>query len=71
MADKNDRAIQHGEGPLRERDIIGQRNGRILDNRDTLASPSQDVVDALPAGSIRKTAVNEDDVLHVIGCVCV
>jgi hypothetical protein len=63
VADKNDRSILLGDGTLRESDVIGERDCRILDVGDIVTLSGQSVVDALPAGAVDEAAVDEDDIL--------
>ena len=70
MADENHRAVLRGKCPLRDRHVIRQRNGRILDDRDGIAVLLQGFVDTLPAGSVHEAPVDQNDVLHTGQCVC-
>jgi hypothetical protein len=42
-------------------DIVGQRYRRILDYGDTVAVLLENLIDALPTGTVHKTTVNEND----------
>ncbi|MCY1240480.1 hypothetical protein D9M72_533320 [compost metagenome] len=63
VADEYDRAVLCGDRALGDGDVIGKRQGRVLDDGDVVAVLLEDVVDALPAGAIDEAAVNEHDIL--------
>src|ERR1700731_1689723 len=70
MTDEDDRAVLRCDCALRDHHVVRQRDGRILDDCDRVAVLLQGFVDALPTGSVHQTAVDENDVLHNCGCVC-
>ena len=47
--------------PLGHGNVVGERERRILDDADVVAVLRQVLVDALPAGAVHETAVDEDD----------
>src|SRR5256885_6732189 len=53
---------------FRSRHIICQREGRILDDRDSVAVSLQGFVDTLPTRSVYEAAVDQNDVLHIGMC---
>src|SRR5437660_4870595 len=65
MADQNHRAVLRGKRSLSYRHIICQREGRILDDRDSVAVSLQGFVDTLPTRSVHEAAVDQNDVLHI------
>src|SRR5205807_5183606 len=68
MADQNHRAVLRGKRSLSYRHIICQREGRILDDRDSVAVSLQGFVDTLPTRSVHEAAVDQNDVLHIGMC---
>jgi len=63
MADQNHRTVLRGQRAFRDRDVIRQRIGRILNDRDGLAVLLEQVIDALPTGAVHEPPVHENDVL--------
>ena len=63
VADENDRLALRVDDALGRGHVAFERQRRILDDADVVAVLLQDVVDALPAGAVHETAVNENDVL--------
>src|SRR5262249_55926650 len=68
MADEDDGAVLRGERALRYRHVIGQRDGRILDDRDRVPVFLEGFVDTYPAGAVDEPSVDENDVLHIPRC---
>ena len=61
MADEDDRVLRGCNRALGDDHVIGERDGRVLDDDDFVSVLGQDVVDALPAGSVDESAVDQDD----------
>src|SRR6202045_5155368 len=70
MTDEDHWAVLRCDCAFRDRHVVCQRDGRILDNRDRVAVLLQGFVDALPTGPVHQTAVDEYDVLHNCRTVC-
>src|SRR5215831_18192520 len=66
MANEDHRAILCGQRPLGDGDIVRQRPGGMLDDRNRVALLLERPVDALPARPVYKSAMNEHDVLDSI-----
>ncbi len=65
VADKNRGAVLLRQHASRDRDVVGQRRRRILDDAHVMAVLLQDRVDRLPSRAVHKTAMNENDVDRV------
>jgi hypothetical protein len=63
VADENDRFALRVDDALGRIRVALERQCRILYDADVVTVLPQDAVDALPAGPIDKTAVNENYVL--------
>jgi hypothetical protein len=61
MANEKDRIALCVDHLLGRGDVARERNRRILDDADVVAVLPQEAIDALPAGAVRETAVNEND----------
>src|SRR5437660_1473131 len=70
VADKNRRRVLGRKSALGNRDIILQRYRRILNDADIVTVVLQNPVYALPARTIHKTTVNQDNVLHTSSSHC-
>ena len=61
VADEDDRIALLADDHLGGGDVVLERDGRVLHDPDLVAVLPQEVVDAPPAGSVRPSAVHEDD----------
>jgi hypothetical protein len=61
VANDNDGLALGVDDALGRSDVAFERKRRILDDADAVAVFLQVFVDALPAGAIHETAVNEND----------
>src|SRR5919106_5632276 len=61
MPDEDDRLARRVNSPLRDSNVVGERERRILDDTDAVAIRLQLVVDALPARAVYETAVYQND----------
>jgi hypothetical protein len=59
MADENDRFVLRIEDQSCRGHVAFERQSRILNDADVVAAVLQDVIDPLPAGSVRETAVDD------------
>lgn len=62
MPDKNGRAVLPVQCAFGGRNIVFQRCQRVLDDGDPVSTHCQFVIDAAPAGAIRKSAVNKHNI---------
>src|SRR5579859_1558678 len=69
MTDEDHRTVLRGDCALRDRHVVCERDGRVLDNRDRVAVLLQGFIDAHPTGPVHQTAVDENDVLHNYRCI--
>ena len=60
VADEDHRFALRVDDALGRGDVVGERERRVLDDADVVAVLLQVVVDALPAGAVDETAVDED-----------
>jgi hypothetical protein len=60
MADENDRFALRVDDALGRGGVAFERKRRILDDGDGVAALPQEAIDALPAGAVDETAVNEN-----------
>jgi len=71
MSDKNAWSILQSEGALGGGDVVFKGGFRLLDDADVVAVFDEDVVDALPARTIRPSAVDRNNIansmLFVVG----
>ena len=61
VAHENRVPILHCKNPLGNSHIVRQRNRRILDNADVVAVLLKDLLDALPAGAVHKTTMDQNE----------
>ena len=61
VADKNYRTALRGKNALGCGDVVGQRCRRILDDTDGIAVFPEDLVNGLPARTVHKATVNENN----------
>src|SRR5262245_5408163 len=61
MPYENDFTAQTVDRGFCDRDIIGQGSGRVLNNRDVVASFLEDVLYACPSRTVHKSSVNENN----------
>jgi hypothetical protein len=64
VADENDGAILSRKRPLRNSDVSCQRQRWVLNDRDCIAVFPECVVNTLPAGTIDKPTVNQNNILQ-------
>jgi hypothetical protein len=65
MADENRRAVLGVERVVGGLDTALKRQRLVLHDAHVEAVRLQQVVDALPAGPVDETTVDEDDVVHI------
>ena len=61
VPDKNDGFALRVDGALRDGNVVGVRDRRMLNNADAIAVVRQVLVDSLPAGAVHESAVDKDD----------
>ena len=61
MSDKDDRAFRLRDDEPGRGDVVGKRYRRVLHDAHVVAVLLQELVDALPAGAVDKTAMDEHD----------
>jgi len=64
VSDQNARPILLTKDALRSGDIVFKGGLRLLDDADVIAILDQNVVNALPAGTICPGTVNENDIAN-------
>lgn len=64
VPDQHDVAGLLVENSSGDGDIIGQRKGRVLDDRYLVAGPAQELVHTLPTGAVDEPAMDKNDAGH-------
>jgi hypothetical protein len=70
VANENDVSVSRGDRALGDRNVVGKRGGRVLDDADLVAVLRQDLVDAFPSGTVNEPAMDKDDRLDRLGNGC-
>src|SRR6266850_459776 len=63
MPDENYRVSLSGNDTLGCRNIVGERDRRILNDRDRVAVLPQDIINSFPTRAVHKTTVHQDNCL--------
>jgi hypothetical protein len=63
VADEDDRTVHRRHDPLRGLDVVDEGDRRILDDADVEAILPQGAEDAIPAGTVDKATMDENDVV--------
>ncbi len=66
VADENHGPVLRSEDELRSRNVVGQRESRVLDDADGVAVLLQNSVNALPSCAIHEATVDENDVHELL-----
>jgi hypothetical protein len=62
MTDKNARSVLKSEGPLGGSHVFFKRRLRLLNDADVVAILHKNVVNALPAGTICPSTMNQNNI---------
>src|ERR1700680_4991663 len=71
VSDKNARSVLKSEGPLVGSHVFFKRRLRLLNDADVVAILHKNVVNALPAGTIRPGTVNQNNIPNAMVVVVV
>src|SRR3954462_3142216 len=66
VTDKNARSVLKSEGPLGRSHVFFKRRLRLLNDANVVAILHENVVNALPAGTIRPAAVNQNNISNAM-----